>query len=80
MPTDSASLGAALRAAHGWICEKRQSFVPISFLYKDKLDKTSLSCKLSASAHDEKHIAKYGLLMKKRMEIEDKLVQKLGRW
>ncbi|XP_031481897.1 xylulose kinase 2 [Nymphaea colorata] len=77
---DSASLGAALRAAHGWICEKRRSFVPISFLYNDKLDKTSLSCKLSASAHDKKHIAKYGLLMKKRVEIEDKLVQKFGRW
>ncbi|KAF3781569.1 hypothetical protein EJ110_NYTH36604 [Nymphaea thermarum] len=80
MASNSASLGAALRAAHGWICEKRRSFVPISFLYNDKLDETSLSCKLSASAHDKKHIAKYGLMMKKRVEIEDKLVQKFGRW
>ncbi|XP_057490575.1 xylulose kinase 2-like isoform X2 [Actinidia eriantha] len=76
---DSASLGAALRAAHGWLCNKRGSFVPISCLYKDKSEKTSLSCKLAAAAGDQELVAKYGLLMKKRLEIENRLVQKLGR-
>ncbi|PSS31526.1 Xylulose kinase [Actinidia chinensis var. chinensis] len=76
---DSASLGAALRAAHGWLCDKRGSFVPISCLYMDKLEKTSLSCKLAAAAGDQELVAKYGLLMKKRLEIENRLVQKLGR-
>jgi xylulokinase len=76
---DSASLGAALRAAHGWLCSTKGSFVPISCLYKDKLEKTSLSCKLSVSAGDQQLVSKYGLLAKKRVEIENRLVQKLGR-
>ncbi|XP_057470244.1 LOW QUALITY PROTEIN: xylulose kinase 2-like [Actinidia eriantha] len=76
---DSASLGAALRAAHGWLCNKRGSFVPISCMYMDKLEKTSLNCKLAAAAGDQELVAKYGSLMKKRLEIENRLVQKLGR-
>lgn len=77
--TDSASLGAALRAAHGWVCKENGSFVPISSMYKEKLEKTSLSCKLSVSAGDQQLVSKYALLMKKRVEIENRLVQKLGR-
>ncbi|MGI4406694.1 hypothetical protein ACR2V0_28920, partial [Klebsiella pneumoniae] len=61
------------------LCNKRGSFVPISCLYKDKSEKTSLSCKLAAAAGDQELVAKYGLLMKKRLEIENRLVQKLGR-
>lgn len=49
---DSASLGAALRAAHGWLCSQKGSFIPMSSLYEDKLDKTSLSCKLAVKAGD----------------------------
>lgn len=76
---DSASLGAALRAAHGWLCNKKESFVPIAGLYKYKLEKSALSCKLSASAGNPELVSKYALLMKKRMEIENRLVEKLGR-
>ncbi|CAK9172364.1 unnamed protein product, partial [Ilex paraguariensis] len=53
---DSASLGAALRAAHGWLCNKK------------------------VDAGDQELVAKYSSLMKKRMEIENRLVQKLSRW
>lgn len=77
--TDSASLGGALRAAHGWLCNKKGSFVPFSSMYKDKLEKSSLGCKLSATAGDQKLVSKYALLMKKRIEIENRLVQSLGR-
>ncbi|CAN0921943.1 Xylulose kinase 2 [Linum grandiflorum] len=73
---DSASLGASLRAAHGWLCEKKGSFVPIASMYADK---SSLSCKLSAGAGSEEVASKYGVMMKKRMEIEKRLVAKLGR-
>ncbi|XP_068656448.1 xylulose kinase 2 [Aristolochia californica] len=76
---DSASLGAALRAAHGWVCNKKGSFVPISCMYEGKLEKTSLECKLAMPAGDEQLFLKYTSLMKKRMEIEDRLVEKLGR-
>lgn len=48
-------------------------------MYADKLDKTSLGCKLSAAAGDQELVAKYSLFMKKRLEIENRLVQKLGR-
>ncbi|KAK6160556.1 hypothetical protein DH2020_003937 [Rehmannia glutinosa] len=75
----SASLGAALRAAHGWLCHEKGGFVPMKYLYMDKLEKTSLNCKLSVAAGDKELVAKYTLLMKKRVEIENELVQKLGR-
>ncbi|CAK8568925.1 unnamed protein product [Lathyrus sativus] len=76
---DSASLGAAVRAAHGWLCNKKGGFLPISNMYMDKLEKTSLSCKLSASAGDQELFSKYAAVMKKRTEIENRLVEKLGR-
>ncbi|XP_061352981.1 xylulose kinase 2 [Gastrolobium bilobum] len=76
---DSASLGAALRAAHGWLCNKKGGFIPISDMYMDKLEKTSLSCKLSVNAGDSELVSKYASFMKKRIEIENSLVQKLGR-
>ncbi|EOA13158.1 hypothetical protein CARUB_v10026177mg [Capsella rubella] len=77
---DSASLGAALRAAHGWLCKKKGSFVPISNLYEGKLEKTSLNCKLKVKAGEANIASTYGLLMTKRMEIENKLVEKLGHF
>lgn len=77
---DSASLGAALRAAHGWLCNAKGSFVPFECIYKDKLENTSLDCKLSAKAGDPSFASKYAMMMKKRMEIESHLVEKLGRW
>ncbi|KAG8376193.1 hypothetical protein BUALT_Bualt09G0037700 [Buddleja alternifolia] len=76
---DSASMGAALRAAHGWLCNKKGNFVPISSMYMDKLEKTSLDCKLVVSAGDQQLVSKYAVLMKKRVEIENRLVEKLGR-
>ncbi|CAA2994887.1 Xylulose kinase [Olea europaea subsp. europaea] len=76
---DSASMGAALRAAHGWLCNKKGNFVPISSMYMDNLEKTSLNCKLAATAADPELVSKYALLMKKRVEIENSLVQKHGR-
>ncbi|XP_031118646.1 xylulose kinase 2-like [Ipomoea triloba] len=76
---DSASLGGALRAAHGWLCDKKGQFVPIASMYMDKMEKTSLNCKLAVTAGDQALVAKYALLMKKRVEIENRLVEKLGR-
>lgn len=76
---DSASLGAALRAAHGWLCNANGGFVPFEDMYKDKVETSSLSCKLSVKAGEPALAAKYAKLMKKRMEIENQLVEKLGR-
>ncbi|KAK9930048.1 hypothetical protein M0R45_027107 [Rubus argutus] len=75
--SDSASLGAALRAAHGWLCSKKGTFVPFSCLYEKKSENTSLKCKLEAIP-DITLVSKYGLMVKKRLEIENLLVEKLG--
>ncbi|KAL5722326.1 xylulokinase [Ranunculus cassubicifolius] len=76
---DSASLGAALRAAHGWLCYRQGTFVPYSCVYENKSENSSLSTKLAMPAGDKELLKKYTLLMKKRIEIEDSLVKKLGR-
>ncbi|KAJ3696159.1 hypothetical protein LUZ60_001536 [Juncus effusus] len=80
---DSASLGAAVRAAHGWLCNKEGKFVPISKIYEGELEKTALSTKLAVPAGeteaDNELLEKYTLLMKKRLEIERELVEKYGR-
>ncbi|KAK6139053.1 hypothetical protein DH2020_027203 [Rehmannia glutinosa] len=70
----SASMGAALRAAHGWLCNKKGNFVPISSMYMDKLDKTSLNYKLAVTAGDQLLVSNYTLFMKKRLEIENRVV------
>ncbi|CAO2194442.1 unnamed protein product [Urochloa humidicola] len=44
----SASLGAALRAAHGWLGNARGSFILVSYLYKTNLEKISRGSKLAA--------------------------------
>nr|GEW47892.1 xylulose kinase [Tanacetum cinerariifolium] len=76
---DSASLGAALRAAHGLVCHKQGSFIPISCMYKDKLEKTAFGCKLAVTTNDHQLVVKYAIMVKKRMEIENRLIEKLGR-
>ncbi|KAF3327519.1 xylulose kinase [Carex littledalei] len=80
---DSASLGAAVRAAHGWLCNKEGKFVPISQIYEGNQDKTALSSKLAVPAGeteaDKVLLQKYTLLMKKRLDIERSLVEKFGR-
>ncbi|SPT16742.1 unnamed protein product [Triticum aestivum] len=79
---DSASLGAALRAAHGWLCKEEGGFVPISRMYTGNLEKTSLGAKLAVPAPGDEGrelLKKYTVLMKKRMEIERRLVEKIGR-
>jgi len=80
---DSASLGAALRAAHGWLCNQQGEFVPISRVYSGRLETTSLSLKLAVpfgdSEGDTELLNNYMLLVKKRLEVEQKLVERFGR-
>ncbi|KAM2274722.1 hypothetical protein ACFX1S_044487 [Malus domestica] len=75
---DSASLGAALRAAHGWLCNNNGSFVPFKCLYEHKTENASLKSKLEAIP-DIHLVPKYGLMAMKRLEIENRLVEKVGR-
>ncbi|TVU48795.1 hypothetical protein EJB05_00070 [Eragrostis curvula] len=81
--SDSASLGAALRAAHGWLCNQQGKFVPFSCVYSGKLDRTSLSMKLAVPFGDTEEnielLNNYTLFVKKRLEIEQKLIEKFDR-
>ncbi|KAK3140324.1 hypothetical protein QOZ80_5AG0399370 [Eleusine coracana subsp. coracana] len=81
--SDSASLGAALRAAHGWLCRQQGEFVPFSCVYSGRLERTSLSMKLAVPfLNDEKNtelLNNYTLLVKKRLEIEQKLIKRFDQ-
>jgi xylulokinase len=52
-------------------------------MYMGNLENTSLGAKLAVPAprdgEDREFLKKYTLLMKKRMEIEGRLVEKIGR-
>ena len=80
--TDSASLGAALRAAHGWLCNQQDEFVPFSSV-SGRIDRTSLSMKLAVPfgecEGDIELLNNYTLLVRKRLEIEQKLIERFRR-
>jgi len=72
--TGSASLRAALRAEHGWMCNENGSLGPFASLYRKwkfraicepVLENSSLCCKLSVSAGNQQLVSRYALLMKK---------------
>ncbi|KAI3703494.1 hypothetical protein L1987_73613 [Smallanthus sonchifolius] len=60
-------------------CFESMGFEASVFVNKDMLQNTTFGCKLVATAEDDRLVAKYAVLVKKRMEIENRLVQKLGR-
>ncbi|MCO5606398.1 hypothetical protein L7F22_060586 [Adiantum nelumboides] len=74
---DSASLGAALRAAHGWYCKSKGRFVPISDLYKGREDGSALQCRLAAEGGAKDLHEQYGMLAISRMNLEKKLIEEL---
>ncbi|KAF3340875.1 PI-PLC X domain-containing protein [Carex littledalei] len=47
---DSVSIDAAVRATHGWLCNKEGKFVLISQIYEGNQDKTAFSSKLAVPA------------------------------
>ncbi|PUZ68038.1 hypothetical protein GQ55_3G482400 [Panicum hallii var. hallii] len=81
--SDSASLGAALRAAHGWLCNQQDEFVPFSSVYSGRIDRTSLSMKLAVPfgecEGDIELLNNYTLLVRKRLEIEQKLIERFNQ-
>nr|CAB3462732.1 unnamed protein product [Digitaria exilis] len=81
--TYSASLGAALRAAHGWLCNQEDKFVPFSYVYSGRLDTSALSMQLAVPFgdcdEDTELLNKYTLLVKKRLEIEQKLIERFSQ-
>lgn len=76
-------MGAALRAAHGWLCNQQDEFVPFSCVYSGGLDRTSVTIKLAVPfgdcERDAELLNNYTLLVRKRLEIEQKLMEKFSQ-
>lgn len=69
-----------MRAAHGWLCEEEGGFVSISRVYEaGGLERTALTPKLAVPAGEDGAFGAYAALLRRRMEIERRLVEKLGR-
>lgn len=73
---DSASLGAALRAAHGWICHKKESFVPFASVLENGTEDSSVTYTETASVVDLQLHQRYGKLVKLRMSLEKEMLER----
>ncbi|XP_024391819.1 xylulose kinase 2 isoform X2 [Physcomitrium patens] len=71
---DSAALGAALRAAHGWICQEQGTFVPMASVLKQASGENAFQCHLQAKAGSDELHAQYGDLAPVRAKIEQQLL------
>ncbi|KAG0629277.1 hypothetical protein M758_1G090400 [Ceratodon purpureus] len=70
---DSAALGAALRAAHGWICKEKGAFVPMASVLEHANTENAFQCNLQAKDTVELH-DQYGNLAAVRVKIEQQLL------
>jgi xylulokinase len=71
---DSASLGAALRAAHGWICNRTGEFVPIALMFSNAAEDSAIQCHLRAAAGPSDLHDGYGQLASVRAKLEQQLL------
>ncbi|CAM6040358.1 unnamed protein product [Sphagnum compactum] len=76
---DSASLGAALRAAHGWICNRTGGFVPIALMFSNAAEDSAIQCHLRAAAGPTDLHDGYGQLASVRAKLEQQLLDEAMR-
>eukprot|EP00897_Mesotaenium_endlicherianum_P008578 jgi/Mesen1/7749/ME000407S06974 len=72
---DSASLGAALRAAHGWVCHKQGRFIPYAQVLKAGAEDCAAKLVLAIKAGPDDLRCGYGELASKRVQIEEHLLR-----
>eukprot|EP00850_Spirogloea_muscicola_P021602 SM000255S08781 [mRNA] locus=s255:69247:73399:- [translate_table: standard] len=75
---DSASAGAALRAAHGWMSNASGAFVPYSEILKLGTQDSAAKLELAVPGHVEDLHSAYGRVGQARMALEKQLMQKLN--
>jgi hypothetical protein len=73
--TDSASLGAAYRALHGWLCVKSKKFVP----FKDVLKRKKGNGPKLVAVPDKIAHKVYGELLKRYGKLEGKVLKADGK-
>jgi len=75
---DSAALGGALRAAHGWVCKMKGGFVPMTSVLEQACSLTSsFQCNLKAEMDSPELHDQYGQLAAARVELEEQLLHEL---
>lgn len=76
---DSAAVGAALRAAHGWLCEDRREFVPFAQVVKCGSTDSALKLTLIAKGGDGENRGFYEQAVQERMALEGQMLEELGK-
>lgn len=71
---DSAPLGAAIRAAHGWICKETDGFVPLASILERASHASAFRWTLLAKKGSDELHEQYGELAAIRVEIEQQLL------
>lgn len=71
-------MGAALRAAHGWICKEKGTFVPLASILKHASKETAFQCSLLAKKGTRELHDKYGQLATVRVQIEQQLLEEIN--
>lgn len=74
---DSAALGAALRAAHGWVCKEDGAFVPMASVLEHANKENAFQCNLQAKMGTVELHDQYGDLAAVRVKIEQQLLDEL---
>jgi xylulokinase len=74
---DSAALGAALRAVHGWVCKEDGAFVPMASVLEHANTENAFQCNLQAKMGTVELHDQYGDLAAVRVKIEQQLLDEL---
>ena len=79
MCADAAVVGAAMRAAHGWMCEERGEFVPFAQVVKCGVGDSASKLTLVAEGGGEGGEVLYGRVVRERMALEGQLLEEFGK-
>jgi xylulokinase len=74
---DSAALGGALRAAHGWVCKEEGTFVPMTSVLEQASTDSSFQCNLKAEMGTRELHDRYGQLAAVRVKMEEQLLHEM---
>lgn len=76
---DAAVVGAAIRAAHGWMCKERGEWVPFAQIVKCGAGDGALKLTLVAEGGGGESEVVYGMAVRERMALEGQLLEEFGK-
>lgn len=72
-------MGAAIRAAHGWMCEERGEWVPFERIIECGAGDSALKLTLVAKGGGGESEVAYERAVRERMELEGRLLEEFGK-